>query len=121
MVLLCRPAAIDRNGSAVDLRCRIACEESGNGANLCGSDKFLRWLFVQHHFADHAFAVHVIGLHLVRYLRLDKRGQDIAGADGIGGDLCGCKFQRQRFGEADNAVLGGHICRLERRCHEAMR
>ena len=66
-------------------------------------------------------ARHVVRLGLAVDLRLDQRRPDIAGADGVAGDAGFGDFERRHLGEADDAVLGRDIGRLERRGDEAVR
>ncbi len=71
--------------------------------------------------ADHLLARNAVALGLAVDLLLDKRGQDIARADGVAGDAGFGAFQRSHLGEADHAMLGGDIGRLEGRGDQAVR
>ena len=75
----------------------------------------------EQHLADHRLAVHVVLLHRVGDLRLDQRGQHVAGADGVAGDRLLGGLERDHLGEADDAVLGRDVGRLEGRGGQAVR
>ena len=62
-----------------------------------------------------------VRLGLALDLRLDQRRVDVAGADRVAGDAVLGRLQRRDLGEADDAVLGRHIGRLERRGDQAVR
>ena len=82
--------------------------------------RLVGWFF-EEHVADDRVAGDVVRLRLIVDLLLDQRRPDIAGADRVGGDAVLGAFQRDHLGEADHAVLGGDIGRLERRGDQAVR
>src|SRR5882724_7770617 len=63
---------------------------------------------------DDSFAGNPVRFGLAVDLRLDQRRVDIAGADRVAGDALFGRLQRRDLGQADDAVLGGDIGRLER-------
>ena len=65
---------------------------------------------------DDRFAGNPVRPGLAVDLGLDQRRVDVAGADRIAGDAFFGGLQRCDLGQADDAVLGGDIGRLEGRC-----
>ena len=96
-------------------------QEQRRRGDLLDRDELLGRLLVQHDLADHRRAVHVVRLHLVGDLRLDQRRQHIARADRIAGDACRRDLERDRLGEAHDAVFGRDVGRLERRGDQPVR
>ena len=89
-------------------------------ADLIDRGEALVGLLRQKHVADDFLARDPVDLRLIVDLRFDQGRQDVAGTDGVAGDRLLRHFQRHRLGEADDAVLGRDIGRLEGRGDEAV-
>ena len=87
---------------------------------LDGGEALVR-LLRQQHVADDLLARDAVRLGLAVDLRLDQRRVDIARADRVAGDVGFGGLQRGHLGQADDAVLGRDIGRLERRGDEPVR
>jgi hypothetical protein len=119
-----RPAAVDREVGAGDLRGVLAAQEQRQRSHLLDRDEFLRRLGREQDVVDHLIPIYVARLHRVRDLLLHQRRPDVAGADAVAGDLRPGELQRHRLGESHDAVLGRDVGRLEGRatseCAEAV-
>src|SRR5579859_7295969 len=102
--LLRGPAAVDREIGAGDLRSIVAAEVQRQGSDLVRGDELLGRLRGEQHVLDDLLLGHVARLHRLRDLMLDQRGPDIAGRDAVAGDLELRKLERDRLGEAGDAV-----------------
>ena len=108
------PAAVDGQGGAGDRGGGVRAEEGGKGADLLGLDELLGRLRREHHLVDHLVLGDAARLRGIRDLLLDQGRQDVAGADGVCRDAVLRTFEGQDLGEAEHAVLGGHVSGLER-------
>ena len=80
---------------------------------MLGRDEFFGRLRGQQHVVDDLLFGEIARIHGIGDLFLDQRRPDIAGADTVTGDLEARKLERHGLGETCDAVLGGHIGRLE--------
>ena len=115
------PAAVHAEVGAGDRRRLVAAQEQRQRRDLFGRDEPLGRLGGEQHVVDHLLAGQAAGLHRVGDLVLDQRRPDIAGRDAIDGDAVARGLQRDRLGEARDAMLGGDIGRLVGRGDEAVR
>ena len=113
------PSTGDRG--AGDRGCGVRGEEHGDARRALDGGKALVRLLREQHVADDLLARDAVGLGLAVDLRLDQRRIDIARADGVAGDALLGRLERGHLGQAEHAVLGGDIGRLERRADQAMR
>ncbi|MNL32550.1 hypothetical protein D3C87_1544100 [compost metagenome] len=105
---------------ARDAPCRIASEIDRGGRHFVYADEFLGRLQPQHHLVLDPFLADALFACLIGNLPFDQRRQHEAGADRVDGDVFLRKLQRRRLGQAHDAMLGGHISRLERGGDEAV-
>ena len=108
-----RPPAVDRQRSAGDRSRRVAGEEDGQRAQLFHAGKMLVGLLRQQHVVNDFFARDAVRLGLAVDLRFDQRGIDIAGADRVARNALFRRLERGDFRQADDAMLGRDIGRLE--------
>ncbi len=69
--------------------------------------------FLQHHFLDHVFLGNAQALGLFRDLLVHQRRTHETGANHVGADLVLGTFLGHDLGQADQAVLGGDVGRLQ--------
>ena len=77
------PAAIDTDRGAGDLAGGLGTQEHRGAADLFNRRHFPAGLARQHDLTQHGFTIHTVFAHRVGDLRLNQRGQDIAGADRV--------------------------------------
>ena len=87
----------------------VAAQEQRERGDFLGRDEALGRLGGEQHVVHHLLAGQAARLHRVGDLVLDQRRPDIAGRDAIDGDAVARRLQRDRLGEAGDAVLGGDI------------
>ena len=106
-----QPPSMLRFAPVID-RGLVAAQEQRQRRDLLGRDEALGRLGGEQHVVHHLLAGQAARLHRVGDLVLDQRRPDIAGRDAIDGDAVARRLQRDRLGEAGDAVLGGDIGRL---------
>jgi hypothetical protein len=110
-----RPAAVDAEVRAGNLRGVVTTQEQCERSHLLDRDELLSRLGREQDVVDHLIPAHVACLHRVRDLFLHQRRPDIAGADAVAGDSRFRELQRHRLGETRYTVLGHDVGRLEGR------
>src|SRR5262245_24265993 len=111
---MCGPTAIHRECRTYDRRRGRARKEHYERAEFVDRGETLVRLLREQDVADDLFAWNAVCLGLAVDLRLDQRGIHIARADGVAGDVVFGGLERRNFRQAEYAVLGGDVGRLER-------
>ena len=103
------PAAFDRHDGAGDRGRIVRGQEQAKRRDLGYGHELLGRLGGQEHILDDLLFGDPARLGGVRYLLFDQRGEHVSGANRIDGDALLGNFQRDRLGQAGDAVLGGDI------------
>src|SRR3984885_1908403 len=114
------PAAVDREIGAGNRLRHVGAKIDGEARHLLDGDEFLGRLRRQYHVALDLFFGYAARFRRIRYLLLDQRRPNIAGADAVTGHAEGGELERDGLGQTGDAVLGGDIGGLERRSDQRM-
>ena len=107
-------SAFDRERRARHGGGGVTAKEQRKCADLLRRHEPARRLGVQKHVPDHLLFADAARPGRLGDLLLHQRRQHVARADGIDGDAVLGRLQRYGLGEAEEAVLGCHVGRLER-------
>jgi hypothetical protein len=116
-----RPPAFDGKGRARDRGAAARAQEYRQRADLLRRHELARRLGLEERVADDLLLGETTRFRGLRYLFFHERRQPVARADGVHRDAVLRRFQGDRLGGAQYAMLGSHIGRLVGRGDEGVR